>query len=123
MSRDDDGMSAARTADLPLVPPSATSGLLEVFRRRYLLSLLVRREISARYSGSVLGMFWSYIQPAIKLAMYYFLFQLFIGRGANIENFAIHVFAALVIVHYFTETFQSGTRFDIPAGRGGWTSR
>lgn len=97
-------------AQAPLVAPSATTGLFEVFRRRYLLKLLVRREISARYSGSVLGMLWSYIQPAVKLAMYYFLFQIMIGRGANIPNFAIHVFAGLVLVHYFTETFQSGTR-------------
>jgi len=96
--------------DAPLVSPAASSGLLEVFRRRYLLRLLVRREISARYSGSVLGIFWSYIQPAVKLAMYYFLFQVLIGRGQNIDNYAIHVFAGLVVVHYFTETFSAGTR-------------
>jgi ABC-2 type transport system permease protein len=94
----------------PLVSPAATNGLFEVFRRRYLLKLLVRREITARYSGSFLGMFWSYVQPAVKLAMYYFLFQVLIGRGANIENFAIHVYSGLVVVHYFTETFQAGTR-------------
>ncbi len=44
-------------------PPSANQGLLEVFRRRYLLRLLVRREISARYQGSFLGLLWSYINP------------------------------------------------------------
>jgi ABC-2 type transport system permease protein len=48
-----------RVVEAPLAPPSANSGLLEVFRRRYLLSLLVRREISARYQGSFLGLFWS----------------------------------------------------------------
>ncbi len=31
--------------DAPLVAPSMTSGLVEVFRRRYLLKLLVAREI------------------------------------------------------------------------------
>lgn len=96
--------------DAPLVPPSSTTGLLEVFRRRYLLRLLVRREISARYSGSFLGLFWSYVQPAVKLAMYYFVFQLLIGRGHNVDNYAIHAFAGLVMVHYFTETFTAGTR-------------
>lgn len=104
------GVVAPEPELAPLAPPSATTGLFEVFRRRYLLRLLVRREISARYSGSVLGILWSYIQPAVKLAMYYFLFQVMIGRGAGIPNYAIHVFAGLVLVHYFTETFQSGTR-------------
>jgi ABC-2 type transport system permease protein len=94
--------------DAPLAPPSANTGLLEVFRRRYLLRLLVRREISARYQGSFLGLFWSYVQPATKLAMYYFVISVLVERG--VENFAIHLFAGLVVVHYFTETFTAGTR-------------
>ena len=52
-----------RLVDAPLASPAADSGLLEVFRRRYLLRLLVRREISARYQGSFLGLLWSYINP------------------------------------------------------------
>ena len=94
--------------DAPLAPPSANTGLLEVFRRRYLLRLLVRREVSARYQGSFLGLFWSYVQPAAKLAMYYFVIGVILHKG--IENFAIHLFAGLVVVHYFTETFSAGTR-------------
>ena len=97
-----------RVVEAPLAPPSASNGLLEVFRRRYVLRLLVRREISARYSGSFLGLFWSYVQPATKLAMYYFVIAVVLDRG--IENFAIHLFAGLVMVHYFTETFGAGTR-------------
>ena len=33
-----------------------------------------------------------------------------IGRGTDIENFAIHLFAGMVVVHFFTETFNGGTR-------------
>jgi ABC-2 type transport system permease protein len=97
----------ARPVD-QLASPAASSGLLEVFRRRYLLRLLVRREISARYQGSFLGLFWSYLEPAFRLAVYYFVISIILNRG--IENFAIHLFAGLTIVHYFTETFGSGTR-------------
>ena len=97
----------ARPVD-QLASPAASSGLFEVFRRRYLLKLLVRREISARYQGSFLGLFWSYLEPAFRLAVYYFVIGIILSRG--IENFAIHLFAGLVIVHYFTETFSSGTR-------------
>ena len=63
----DDG----RREELPLVEPSATTGLFEVFRRRYLLKLLVRREIAARYQGSFLGMIWSYINPLSQFFMFY----------------------------------------------------
>ena len=97
-------------AHVPLAPPSATSGLLEAFRRRYLLRLMVRREIQARYARSVFGLAWSYINPTVRFLTFYFVFGLLIGRGMGIQNFAIHLFAGMVLVHYFTETVNSGTR-------------
>ena len=90
-------------------PPAAT-GLGEVVRRRYLLGMLVRNTIKSRYQGTVLGWLWSYLQPAIRFCMFYFLFQVMIGRGGGMENFAIHLFAGMVIVHFFTETFNGGTQ-------------
>ena len=59
-----DGTRAVRRADAPLTPPSATAACSSVFRRRYLLRLLVRREISARYQGSFLGPAVVLHQPA-----------------------------------------------------------
>jgi len=96
--------------DAPLAPPSANQGLLEVFRRRYLLRLLVRREISARYQGSFLGLLWSYINPVAQFLIFYFIMGKLVGLGDRVENFAIHVFAGLVVVHFFVETFNAGTR-------------
>lgn len=97
-----------RVVDAPLVSPAPPSGLREVFRRRYLLRLLVRREVSARYQGSVLGMMWSYINPLSQLFIYWVVMGMIIGRGT--ENFGIHVFCGLIVVHFFIETFGAGTR-------------
>ena len=94
----------------PLVPASHSSGLLEVFRRRYLLRLLVRNTVQSRYQGTFLGWFWSYLQPAVRFGMYYFLFQVLIGRGQGYEPFAIHLVCGMILVHFFTETFNGGTR-------------
>ncbi len=94
----------------PLVSPAATSGLLEVFRRRYLLRLLVKREISARYQGSFLGLVWSYFNPLSQFFIYYVIFGIVLSRGGGVENFAIHLFTGLVIVHFFNETLNAGTR-------------
>ncbi len=95
---------------LPLVSPAATSGLLEVFRRRYLLRLLVKREISARYQESFLGLVWSYINPLSQFFIFYVVFGIVMKRGDGIETFAIHLFTGLIIVHFFTETLNAGTR-------------
>ena len=56
--------------DAPLTSPAPKAGLLDVFRRRYLLRMLVQREISARYQGSFLGLLWSYINPLSQLFIY-----------------------------------------------------
>jgi len=94
----------------PLRSPFAGGGLVEVFRRRYLLRLLVQKEVQARYQGSLLGLLWSYIQPLVRFCMYFFVIGLVLGLHRDVPNFAIHMFAGIVGVHFFTETFSSGTR-------------
>jgi ABC-2 type transport system permease protein len=96
--------------DAPLTSPSSNGGLLDVFRRRYVLRLLVRKEIQARYSGSFLGLFWSYVQPAVRFCMYFFVIGIVLNLHKDVPYFGIHMFAGIVFVHYFTETFSAGTR-------------
>jgi ABC-2 type transport system permease protein len=96
--------------DAPLAPPSSSTGLLGVFRRRYLLRLLVRREISARYQGSFLGLLWSYVNPLTQFCIYYFVMGVLFNLHQDVENFAIHMFCGITIVHFFNETFNAGTR-------------
>lgn len=93
-----------------MTSPSPSGGLVDVFRRRYILKLLVRREISARYQSSILGLLWSYVQPLTRFVMYYFVIGIVIGLDRGVEYFGIHMFAGMVFVHYFTETFTAGTR-------------
>ena len=96
--------------DAPLVSPAANGGLVDVFKRRYLLKLIVQKEVRSRYQGSLLGLLWSYVQPLVRFCMYFFVVGLVLGLHKQIPNFAIHMFAAIVGVHFFTETFSTGTR-------------
>lgn len=103
-------LDASRVAQAPLRAPSTNGGLLDVFRRRFLLRLLVRKEIQARYSGSLLGLMWSYVMPLFRFVMYYFVIGLVLQLHKNVPNFAIHLFAGLVFAHFFTETINASTR-------------
>jgi ABC-2 type transport system permease protein len=94
---------------VPMVDPAAKGGLVGVLRRRYLLRLMVRRELRARYIGSKMGLLWSYINPFSRFLTYYFVFGIILLRG-SIPFFAIHLFAGMVVVNLFTESFNSGTR-------------
>ncbi|TWH00721.1 ABC-2 type transport system permease protein [Nocardioides sp. J9] len=96
--------------DVPLRSPSPPSGLFAVFRQRYVLKLLVKREISARYQGSFLGLLWSYINPLTQFFIYWFVIGFLFQLHKDVPNFPIHLFAALILVHFFNETFAAGTR-------------
>ena len=92
--------------------PASAGGFREVFQpqRRYLLRLLVRRELKARYKGSLLGLGWSYVRPAMYFAVYFFVIGLFMGMDRVIEDFPVYLFSGMVLINLFTETLQSATR-------------
>jgi ABC-2 type transport system permease protein len=102
------------TADAAAAPelrdPSGGGGLLDVVRRRYLLRLLVRKEVKVRYQGTTLGMVWSYIQPMTRFMVYFLIIGVVLGLNRAVPNFAVHIVAGMVMVHFFNETFGSTTR-------------
>ncbi|GAA2615857.1 ABC transporter permease [Actinomadura fulvescens] len=98
------------SSDDLLRPPGADGGLRQAARRRYLLRLLVRRELRARYKGSLLGLGWSYVRPAVYFSVYFYVIGVFLGMERQVENFAVYLFSGMVLVNLFTETLHSTTR-------------
>lgn len=94
----------------PMRDPAGRGGLVDVFRRRYLLKLLVRKEVKVRYQGSLLGMGWSYIQPMMRFVVYYVIIGIVLQMNRSVPNFAVHIVAGMTLVHFFSETFGSTTR-------------
>lgn len=92
------------------VQPGRSRGLLEVLHRRYLTSLLVHKELRARYRGSILGMLWSYAKPATQFLVFYFAIGVFLGMNKAIDNYVVYMFAGIVVMNYFSETFGNDTR-------------
>lgn len=104
-------MSPHPTADSSrLSAPGATSGLVEVFRRRYLLSLIIRKEVGIRYRGSVLGWLWSYVKPLVQFVVFFVALGVFLNLNASIEFYPIYMLAGITIVTFFNEAFSNGTR-------------
>ncbi|MBA3410336.1 MAG: ABC transporter permease, partial [Geodermatophilaceae bacterium] len=87
------------------VEPGRGAGLLDVLRRRYLAKLLVRKELRVRYQGSVLGLLWSYLKPAVQFVVFYFAIGIFLGLSRNIDDFAVYLFSGIVAINYFSEAF------------------
>lgn len=76
-------------------------------RYRALIPQMVKREISERYRGSVLGVLWSFITPLILLGVYTFVFgTLFNSRWsgeATTADFAVILFAGLLMFQLFSD--------------------
>jgi ABC-2 type transport system permease protein len=91
-----------------MVRPGAVGGLADVFRKRYLLKLLVRKELRVRYQGSLVGLGWSYVKPLVRFAMYYWVIGLLLPK--HLENRALHIFAGMVAVAFFTDALNAGSK-------------
>ncbi|SCX51752.1 ABC-2 type transport system permease protein [Klenkia marina] len=106
-----------RLAEEPLVPAGSVRGffrgtlhsLRDLAAYRELLSLLVRRELKARYKDSALGFLWSLIRPLAILLVYYIAIGKFLGAERSIPDFAIYIFTGLTVWQFFTEVVAGGT--------------
>ncbi|MFZ4077020.1 MAG: ABC transporter permease [Legionellaceae bacterium] len=79
-----------------------------LWRNRELVYALIKREISSRYRGSVLGFFWSFFHPMCMLAIYTFVFSIVFkarwGSGSDSKaEFALVLFAGLIVFNLFSE--------------------
>ncbi|MDR6792390.1 ABC-2 type transport system permease protein [Pseudarthrobacter oxydans] len=93
-----------------LVKPGSGRGLLDVYGDRFLLKLLVRKEIKVRYRGSVLGLLWSYVKPLVQFLIYFVALGIFLNLQRGTPNYAIYLFAGIVLVNFFTESLSNATR-------------
>lgn len=105
-----DGPRSVRQVEGELVAPAPRGGLFEVFQQPYLLKLLVSRQLAQQYAASLLGLAWSYVQPAMRFAVYYFVMGFILKLHDDVPYFALHLFTGIVVVHYFGETWNGGTR-------------
>lgn len=90
--------------------PGESVGILGALQKRFLLKLIVRKELRVRYRGSILGMLWSYAKPATQFIVFYVAIGQFMGMNRAIENYVVYMFAGVVVVNYFSEIFNNATR-------------
>lgn len=103
-------MSASVQTPEGFVRPGRGRGLLDALDNPYLLKLLVRKELRVRYRGSVLGMLWSYVKPAVQFTVFYFAVGVFLQMNRAVPNFALYLFSGIVAINFFNEAFGNATR-------------
>lgn len=83
--------------------------LTSLYNHRQLIIALTKREVLGRYSGSIIGLAWSFINPLLMLAIYTFFFSVIFKARWGVEttqsqaDFAIILFVGLIVYGIFSE--------------------
>ena len=73
------------------------ANLANLVRYRGLIQSLVARDLKARYRGSVLGFFWSFVNPLLLLLVYSFVFSPVMPNNTKgIQPYALFMFCGIL---------------------------
>ena len=75
---------------------------LQILKYKYLLSELVKRDIKIKYRRSILGMFWSVLNPLFFIAITYVVFSTIFK--SSIKNFPLYAMTGQLIYSFFVES-------------------
>jgi len=66
--------------------PCQVQRIPKTYKNVHLLRELVKRDFHARFTGSVLGIFWAVLQPLSLVILYWFVFTYMFSRGPAADN-------------------------------------
>ena len=97
---------------------SVLENLRQLPRYRGLIQSLVSRELKARYRGSVLGFFWSFVNPLLLLMVYTFVFAYVMppAQMKEIPNSALFLFCGLLPWTWFQASLVESSNILISGG-------
>src|SRR5436190_10222862 len=92
--------------------------LAQLPRYRALIQSLVARDLKARYRGSVLGFFWSFVNPLLFLLVYTFVFTVVLpaSHDPRIEPFSLFMFCGILPWTWFSTSLAESAGVLISGG-------
>jgi homopolymeric O-antigen transport system permease protein len=97
------GVAGEFAENLGLITP-----LERAWHFRELIRAVVRRELMARFSGSILGWLWAIFGPLLMLSVYTVIFSHAVGIRAStashgVANYSLNIFVGLIMFNLFAE--------------------
>ena len=101
------------TDEIPMVEPNPSvsffSGPLRFFQtiseEAYLIRNLVQRDIKSRYSRSMIGFGWTFLEPLLLSIVYYALFTILAGTPDPL--YPLHVITGVIVWGHFGKSLQA----------------
>jgi lipopolysaccharide transport system permease protein len=103
IKRPGSGVAGEFAEKLGLITP-----LERAWHFRELIRAVVRRELMARFSGSILGWLWAIFGPLLMLSVYTVIFSHAVGIRAStashgVANYSLNIFVGLIMFNLFAE--------------------
>jgi ABC-type polysaccharide/polyol phosphate export permease len=92
--------------------------LAALVRYRGLIETLVARDLKARYRGSVLGFFWSFINPLLLLSVYSFVFTVVMPgmHPPSVQPYGLFFFCGILPWTWFSSSLTESAGVLISGG-------
>src|SRR6202165_4321433 len=91
--------------------------LSNLFRYRGLIQSLVARDLKARYRGSVLGFFWTFVNPLLLLLVYSFVFTTVMPNNVEgVQPYALFMFCGILPWNWFSTSLSDASGSLIAGG-------
>ena len=77
------------------------AAIAAVYRYEFLISQLVIRDFKSKYKRSILGVFWSFLNPLLTMTVQFLVFSTFFK--ANTQNYPVYLLSGVVCFSFFNE--------------------
>ena len=91
-------------------PPGLIEDLMEMWRYRDVLWMLVVRDIKVRYRQAVIGAAWAVIQPALATLVFLWLFTRIRNEGVIDHAYPVSAYLGLICWQWFANSAREGTQ-------------
>ena len=91
-----------------------TTMLADLWTSRRLIFKLSINDFKTRYAGSLMGVFWAFVQPIITVLLYWFVFEKGLRAGAQAMGglqvpFVLFLISGMVPWFFFSDAWPNGT--------------
>ncbi|MEN8223770.1 MAG: ABC transporter permease [Bacteroidota bacterium] len=84
----------------------STISLLPENNRLERIWILAKTDFKLRYSTNILGIFWAFVFPLIRILIYYIVFSYVFAK--DIPHYGLYIFSGIIIWMYFQEATKKG---------------
>ena len=82
----------------------------DIWENRKIAMQLAKNDFKTRFAGSYLGVFWAFVQPVVTVFVYWFVFEVGLRSGAQLNvPFVLWLIAGLIPWFFFADAWNGGT--------------